>query len=230
MTARYAVYFAPDPASPLTSWAASWLGCDVAAGITRRQPAIAGVTAERLCEITAEPRCYGFHATLKPPFALDAGHDADELDTAIEAVAGGLAAFAAPPLRLSSISGFWALTLSAPCPAMLTLADTCVQALDRFRAPPTDSELARRRQANLTPRQEALLAEWGYPYVIDEFRFHMTLTGRLDGPQRHAVGEALAPLVEPFCRDPLTVDTISLLRQEAADAPFRLIRRYPLCG
>jgi putative phosphonate metabolism protein len=230
MTARYAVYFAPDAASPLAVWAAAWLGYDVATGTAVPQPAVAGIAAERLREITAEPRRYGFHATLKPPFALAAGHSADELDTAIATMAGGLAAFTAPPLRLSNISGFWALTLSAPCPAMLVLADTCVRAIDRFRAPPSQAELARRRRAGLTPRQEALLAEWGYPYVMDEFRFHLTLTGRLGGAERDAVGQQLAPLVEPFCRDPLPADAICLFRQNTSGTPFRLVRRYPLGG
>jgi putative phosphonate metabolism protein len=229
MTARYAVYFAPDAASPLPLWAASWLGYDVATGMTP-QPAVAGIDAERLREITAEPCRYGFHATLKPPFALAAGHSSGELDTAIAAMAGGLAAFAAPPLLLSNISGFWALTLSAPCPAMLALADACVRAIDHFRAPPSEAELARRRRAKLSPRQEALLAKWGYPYVMDEFRFHLTLTGRLGAAERDAVGQSLAPLVEPFCRDPLPVAAICLFRQDDTGAPFRLIRRYPLAG
>jgi putative phosphonate metabolism protein len=230
MTARYAVYFAPDPASPLAVWASSWLGYDVATGAMPPQPAVPGIAAERLPEITAAPRRYGFHATLKPPFVLAPNHDEAGLDAAIATLAAGLAAFAAPPLRLSNISGFWALTLSAPSPAMPALADPCVRALDRFRAPPSEAELARRRRADLTPRQEALLAEWGYPYVMDEFRFHMTLTARLHGAERDAVGEALAPLIEPFCRDPLSVDAICLFRQETAEAPFRVIRRYPLAG
>jgi putative phosphonate metabolism protein len=229
MTARYAVYFAPDPASPLASWAASWLGYDVASGTALPQPEVAGIAAERLRAITAEPRRYGFHATLKPPFALAAGCNIEELDTAIAVMAGGLAGFTTPPLRLSNISGFWALTLSAPCPAMHALADLCVRELDRFRAPPSEAELARRR-ANLTPRQEALLAAWGYPYVMQEFRFHLTLTGRLDGVERDAVGQSLAPLVAPFCRDLLSVDAVCLFRQDAADVPFGLIRRYLLSG
>lgn len=230
MTARYAVYFAPAPASPLAYWAAAWLGYDVAAGTPVPQPAVTGIAAGRLHEITAEPRRYGFHATLKPPFALAERRDAEELDAAIAVLAAGLAGFAAPPLLLSNISGFWALTLSAPCPAMLTLADACVRALDHFRAPPSEAELARRRRANLTPRQEALLAEWGYPYVMEEFRFHMTLTGRLDGRGRDAVGRELTPLVEPFCQSPLAVDAVCLFRQDGTDAPFRLIRRYRLGG
>ena len=66
-----------------------------------------------------------------------------------------------------------------PSAALQALADACVEQLDRFRAPPSDAELARRRRASLTPRQDAMLVRWGYPYVFDTWFFHMTLTRRL---------------------------------------------------
>jgi putative phosphonate metabolism protein len=227
---RYAIYFAPDPASPLARFGASWLGYDVATGAAVAQSIVAGIEAGRLHAITAEPRRYGFHATLKPPFVLAEGRDASELDAAAAGLAAGIPSFAAPPLRLAQISGFWALTLPAPCPATHALADACVSALDRFRAPPSEAELARRRRARLSPRQEALLAAWGYPYVMDEFRFHMTLTARLAGHEGETLGRLLGPLVEPFCQAALEVDAISLFCQDGPDAPFRLVRRYPLTG
>jgi putative phosphonate metabolism protein len=228
--ARYAVYFAPDPDSPLARYGAAWLGYDAATGTNVPQPALSAITSERLQEITAEPRRYGFHATLKPPFVLADGVDKAELDAAVSALAGRLTAFAAPRLRLAQVSGFWALIPSAPCEPLDNLAASCVPELDQFRAPPSATELARRRRAGLSPAQEALLLRWGYPYVMAEFRFHMTLTARLSGAEGDAVGAALAPLVEPFCQAPLPIDALSLFRQDAADRPFRLIRRYALAG
>src|SRR5580658_295312 len=124
-SSRYAVYFAPDAASDLASFAASWLGYDVATGRSMGQPEVAGITAERLYAITAEPRRYGFHATLKPPFVLAAEANADELDEAVSALASGFSAFAAPRLRLARISGFWALMLSQPCATLHQLAGIC---------------------------------------------------------------------------------------------------------
>lgn len=227
---RYAIYFAPAAASPLARFGAAWLGYDVATGEVLAPPAIAGIAPDRLRAITAEPRRYGFHATLKPPFVLADGFDAAALDAEAAALARRSAGFVAPRLRLSCISGFRALTLSAACPAMQLLADACVSELDRFRAPPAAAELARRRRADLSPHQEALLARWGYPYVMDEFRFHMTLTQRLDTKEGAVIERILAPLVAPLCRTPLPVDAISLFHQPDPDAPFRLIRRYPLAG
>jgi putative phosphonate metabolism protein len=230
MSGRYAVYFAPEPVSDMARFGAAWLGYDVATGEAVAPPVVAGIDPERQHAITAEPRRYGFHATLKPPFALADGTDADALSAAVAAFAGSIAAFTAPRLHLASISGFLALTLSEPCAAMQDLADRCVGVLDHFRAPPSAAELARRRRAKLTPRQEELLARWGYPYVMEEFRFHMTLTARLDADEGAVARNALAPLVAPLCQSPLAVDALSLFHQPSAEAPFRLVDRYKLAG
>jgi putative phosphonate metabolism protein len=225
---RYAIYFAPEPGSALARFGAQWLGYDVATGAAVPQPALAAINAERLRAITAEPRRYGFHATLKPPFALAEGHTAEALDAAVTALARGGTVFTAPSLRLASISGFWALTLSAPCRPLHALADRCVRDLDPFRAPPSAEELARRRRANLTPRQDELLSRWGYPYVMDEFRFHMTLTTRLDATEGAMVARTLEPVVAPLCREPLVIDALSLFHQPSHETPFHLVQRYPL--
>jgi len=227
---RYAVYFEPEPQSALARFGAAWLGYDAPTGARVPQPSVDGTSAERLRAITEEPRHYGFHATLKPPFALADGSDAAALDMAAAVLAAGFPAFAAPPLKLERISGFWALMPSTPCPMLNRLAAVCVAELDRFRAPPSPEELTRRRRAGLSPRQETLLQRWGYPYVMEEFRFHMTLTGRLDDQEAIALGRLLMPLVEPFRREELTIGAIALFHQSARDQPFRNARRYPLTG
>jgi putative phosphonate metabolism protein len=225
---RYAVYFTPEPGSALAEFGARWLGWDIEAGTPVVQPAIASIDPERLRTITAEPRRYGFHGTLKPPFVLADGTSETDLSAAVASLAAQVSAFAAPRLRLMRIAGFWALTVSEPCPPLDGLAKRCVRELDRFRAAPAAAELERRRRAGLSSRQETLLQRWGYPYVMEEFRFHMTLTGRLDGTESAAVGAALAPLVAPLCQASLPIDAIGLLHQPSAELPFRLLRRCRL--
>ena len=229
MGPRYAIYYAPKPGSKLARFGAEWLGYDITTGATLPQPVLCKISSERLCEITAEPRRYGFHATLKPPFSLAEGCDAAALDAAVAALAADAEAFEAPRLQLTCLTGFWALTFSEPCPEMDRLAERCVAEFDRFRAPPSPTEFARRREAGLSLAQEALLRRWGYPYVMTEFRFHMTLTGRLDPVEGAQVAAELAPLCAPFCESGLLIDAIGLFRQ-TPDHPFRLLRHYKLTG
>jgi 2'-5' RNA ligase len=65
---------------------------------------------------------------------------------------------------------------------------------------------------------------------MEEFRFHMTLTGRLDADRR---GPILAMLRERFAglkRDALAIDRIALFRQDDAKARFRIIGEWPLAS
>jgi len=227
---RYALYFAPERGTALARFGRRWLGYDPTSGEPQPQPVLPQLSPLRLAAITAEPRLYGFHATLKPPFAL--ADDADErtLFRAVAALANRLPAFSAPPLKLANISGFWALVLSDACPEMDAVAVSAVDELDAFRAPPSDAELAKRRHHGLSQRQEALLMRWGYPYVMEEFRFHMTLTARLEGEESAAVGGILQDMVAPLCRDYLRVDAVSLFHQAARSEPFRIIGRHRLTG
>lgn len=230
MTARFALYFAPPATSPLGRFGDAWLDADRA---TAQAPAVGcadAVTLARLIEITRSPRHYGFHATLKPPFALVDGCRVADLERAAAGFAEARARFVASPLILKPLAGFVALLLRERSTAMETLAADCVAAFDRFRRPAEPAELARRRAIGLTPRQERYLNEWGYPYVMAEFRFHMTLTGRLAEPERTPVLDLLHPLVAPFCREPLMVDAIAVFEQADRDEPFRLRRRYSLAA
>ena len=217
MTARYALYYAPRREEALAAVANRWLG--------------RASTSERLTEITAEPRHYGFHATLKPPMALaDSMSERDLLD-AVGQFTYRLRPFTTPPLVLSELSGFLALVLSAPSPELQQLADKCVVEFDAFRRPPSESELARRRAARLTQRQDELLQRWGYPYVLDQWRFHLTLTGRIADPaERATIAKLLNQRFAPFIGQSLDVRDLCVFRQPSADRPFILLARFRLGG
>jgi hypothetical protein len=73
-----------------------------------------------------------------------------------------------------------------------------------------------------------MLARWGYPYVMDEFRYHMTLTGPLDGPLRARVGEAMLAPLETILREPLDIVDLVLCVEPAPLERFRVLRRFPL--
>jgi putative phosphonate metabolism protein len=225
---RYALFWAPPRGSALARFGASWLGWDAEAGELVPHPDVPRLPVP-VAEITATPRRYGFHGTLKPPFRLAEGAGFAGLDRAAAALAGRIPPFQAPALEPARIGAFVALVPSAPGPALDALAAACVQELDAFRARPDERELARRRAHGLSPRQEEHLARWGYPYVLDQFRFHLTLTGALEREDGDEVFDILAGLTAPFCAAPLPVTELCLFG-EGESGHFRIIRRYALSG
>jgi putative phosphonate metabolism protein len=224
---RYAVYYAPPAEGGLWRLAQQWLGRDCETGEALEQPALDGWRAAEIAAATASPRRYGFHATLKAPFRLAPGVRLAALETALADFAARRRPFLTPSLKVAAIGSFIAVTLTAPAPAMQALADAAVQELDHMRAPLTDAELARRLKAGLPLRQEELLRRWGYPYVQEEFRFHMTLTGSLAAAERRErLQSQLAALFRPVLAEPVPVGEICLYSQADSDSPFRLARRF----
>lgn len=223
---RYAVYVAPDADSPLGRFGNAWLGFEPRSGADLPRPALTGLTESDIRRATAAPARYGFHATLKPPFALAEGTDVAALDAAVAALAAGLAAVDIPALRLAHIGRFLALVPDRPVAALDALAAECVTVLDRFRAPESPDRVRQRRDG-LTDRQAALLAQWGYPYVLDEFRFHLTLSGPLAADGRASVAAALDKALGDILAAPLPVRDLALFG-DPGGGPFRLVKRYPL--
>lgn len=221
---RYAIYYAPDPTSALGRFGAAWLGRDAIAGRPAARPASGPIAPDRLAAITAAPARYGFHATLKPPFRLAAGARLDDLRTAADQFARGRMPFPMPPLMLGALDGFLALVPAGDAPALHALADAAVAAFDHLRAPPSADELAR-RGAGLDPARRALLARWGYPFVFAAYRFHITLTDRLEDAERARVRRALAPLVAEALAEPARVEAVWIFEEPAPGAAFRAIRR-----
>lgn len=223
--ARVAVYYAPLPDDPLTSAAAAWLGRDPVTNAPVRQPDLPGIA-----ELTADPRGYGFHATLKPPMRLADGRSWNALLDAAEALAARIAPFDLPPMAVSDVHGFLALRETAPSAPLQALADACVADLDAFRAPPTEAELARRRRSSLTAEQDAMLVRWGYPYVFGTWFFHMTLTRRLSAEEKARIQPAAEAHFAAALAVPRRVVDLCLYTQAGAGAPFVIAERLPLRG
>jgi hypothetical protein len=222
---RVALYYAPAVDDPLFALSSSWLGRDPQTNAACPQPALANIA-----DLTGEPRQYGFHATLKPPMRLVPGTSWDALLDEIHGVAVSVPAFELPALAVADVFGFLALRETVPSPELQALSDACVAGIDRFRAPPPQAELHRRRRHALTPAQEANLGRWGYPYVFATWFFHMTLTRRLSAGERAVV----LPAAEAYFAGALAmkrwVTEICLFVQPAEDAPFTIAERVALRG
>ena len=207
----------------MAEFGAQWLGWDIDLARICDRPEVTGIE-----DITVAPRKYGFHGTLMPPFRLAEGTTPEALEAAVERIAARQSPIRLSGLELSTIGRFLALTPVGDACALQELARDIVAGLDQLRAPPTTAELARRRAAGLTINQEANLLRWGYPYVLDEFRFHMTLTDKLTGMQRPlaeaAIRERLPELPQPF-----DMAEIALVG-ERTDGMFQTLGRFALTG
>ena len=220
---RVALYYAPAEDDPLWRCGNDWLGRDVRTNTRRPQPNLAGIE-----ELTAEPRLYGFHATLKPPMRLRDGSSRAAFLEAAARVAAGVPQFDLPPLHVDNLHGFLALREAEPSPALQALADICVAGVDEFRTPPDEAELARRRRGGLPPAQEEMLVRWGYPYVFATWFFHMTLTRRLSAEEHERVRPAAERLFAPTLRLPRRVTDICVFTQREPGAAFGLTERLAL--
>jgi len=233
VTARFAIYGVPGTGSAsaagraLLRRAEQWLGRS-AVGHPVVPAVPEGWTREAVDAITASARRYGFHATLKAPFRLAAGRTPEELRAAVAQFATGQAGALIPELSLARLGGFYALVPGVHAPELLALADEVVVSFDRFRAPATAAEVARRDPASLSPRQRELLAAWGYPYVLDEFRFHLTLTDRIPPERQPAVEHALGNWFAGAIGRTVPVEALALFTEAEPGAPFALQAVYPL--
>ncbi|UJX47585.1 DUF1045 domain-containing protein [Xanthobacter sp. YC-JY1] len=226
---RYAVYLAPPADGALWRFGSAVLGYDAETGDAPAAPDIAGFDAEAWHAATAEPRRYGFHGTLKAPFRLADGASEDDLAQLMALSAAGHHAFEMPPLEVRAIGSFVALVPAVPSPKLEDLARSAVLELDGLRAPLSESEIARRKPERLSARQLGYLEAYGYPYVLDEFRFHMTLTGPLPEPERVQALNALTSAFAASGADvPATVTDMALYVEEPGARQFRLVRRFPM--
>jgi putative phosphonate metabolism protein len=222
VTRRYALYGLPAPGSRLEAFGTAVLGYDNVSGAPVAHPA----GLEGLAAVTAGARVYGFHATLTAPLRLAEGITEADLVAAARDLATAHPPVRVGPLAVAALGPFLALVPQDPPPELGLLAAECVAALDPFRAPLTEAARAKRRPDRLDARGRALLDRWGYPYVFEAFRFHMTLTDALPEAERDAWRARLTEAYAASGPEPLVIDALCLLTQDGSE-PFRLLARLP---
>src|ERR1700692_3555819 len=174
---RYAIYFVPGADSELYRFGASVLGYDCYTG--RDIALIDGADAASWTEFVREPRVYGFHATLKAPFYLGKGSNEADLERAVLDFAADQPAVLVGELAVRELGSFIALVPKTPRPLLDRLAQACVREFGQFRLPMTGPERERRLAGGLSARQIENRSRLGYSYVVEDFRFDVTLNGSL---------------------------------------------------
>lgn len=223
---RFALYYAPPRESAWWKAGCEWLGRDPETGAALTPPQPAGL-ARSLDSLTVAPRRYGWHGTLVPPFRLADGVTPEALFEAARQWAARVAGFTAA-VEAATLGRFVALRPAddAGETALRELAANALRAIGNLRAAQTPAELAKRLDAPLTLRQRAYVEAWGYPYVFEEFRFHMTLSDSLNDAQ------TCAQLVEAWNAQmreagSLPVAGAALFVEPQPGSPFVLWRRLP---
>lgn len=225
---RYAIYYAPQSGSALDRFGAHLLGYDAYARTELPFPDGMALSVPDWQELTGDPRKYGFHATLKAPISLADGKAEAELLAACAAFAETRRPIPVITPTVNEISDFIAIVPAGPAAELEALAADCVREFDSFRTPLTAEDRARRNPSKLTPRQCDYLDRWGYPYVMEEFRFHMTLTGRLPAERRETIVAILRERFATLNMTSLSIDRIALFRQDSRSTRFRIVGHWPL--
>ncbi|HQT88123.1 MAG TPA: DUF1045 domain-containing protein [Acidiphilium sp.] len=216
---RYALYYAPEHDDPLWQAGTRWLGRDPETGFDLEPPAVPDIATR-----TTAARRYGFHATLKAPFAI--GTDEAALIVAVAELAARLRPFTLPRLAVTRLDGFIALCAIEESPALRCLAARCVIGLDRHRAGMRPEDRLKRIEG-LDPRGIDYFDRYGYPHVMERFRFHLTLSDR-GAPE--AMFRAACDYFAASLGLTREVRALALFREDAPGADFRLIARVPMGG
>jgi hypothetical protein len=223
---RYAIYWAPNLSSPIAQFGREWLGGDPETGAPCERRDAFGLDANLVEKATASPRRYGLHATIKAPFRLAAGTSQAALSEAIAAFCGRRRPVCSGPLRLHRFARYLALVPASDRAGIEWLEAECVTHFDRFRAPLTDADRAR-RPGNLPPLEEQHFEQFGYPYIFSRFFFHITLAGPLSDDELSRVEAALAPAVAPFTQAAFNIEDLCLAGDPGGGAMFEIAGRYP---
>ena len=218
---RAAIYYTPAAGDPLARAAADWLGRSAFDGEATRAP------DEALDAWTASPRRYGFHATMRAPFRLAEGTDLLDVDARLASLCAALAPVRIARLELARLGRFLALVPGETPAGLAALERDVVEAFDPLRAPLTAEEVARRKPERLSKPQRRNIERWGYPYVLGEFRLHMTVTGSLEGDALACAETRARSHFAPFLGAPLAIDRLAVFVEPEPGAPFRVHSLHP---
>ncbi|MDA0655379.1 MAG: DUF1045 domain-containing protein [Proteobacteria bacterium] len=228
MTSRYALYLVPPEDHPLYRLGQHLVGRDSHYGGPLPQPVLDDVDPQWLAKITTSPRHYGFHGTLKPPFHLAEGESAEALHETVEKFAANQSAFTVPVFEIRVLDGFIGIVPATRSDALHSLADSCVRDFDHFRAPAQSAETQKRRARSLTPAHDVLLERWGYPYVLEEFRPHFSLTERIEeADKRETTLSAIKASLPSEALSDVPFDSICIFGQPNEWMPFYETMRFP---
>ena len=231
---RVAIYFLPKKNSSLENFGKNLLGRDInkkkKISLTRRQKYFInrGFTYfDELKDYCEQPAKYGFHATLKAPFRLKRNVKTKNFYDVISHIAAQHSRFKIKGLKIVYSKKFTLITSRKPNKLLINLENDLVKHLDTFRAELNKTEIKKRIPDSLTFKQNKYLKEWGYPFVLDQYKFHMTLMNQNNNKLSNKQKLELEKLIYKISNNLLEFNEISLLG-ENKNGYFEEIKRFKL--
>ncbi len=225
MYSRYAVFYLPPSDSPLADFGAQWFGYDIRTG-KFREPI--QTTTFDLKELTKISHRYGLHATLKAPFRLKKKYDLSNLFKRVEKQASKSEPFTYPSMKITQLAGFPALMPKHNRAKMVHLEERLVHKLNKFGKKPDQSTSDRRRKVKLNALEQEYFRLYGYPYVLDHFRFHLTLCDKAERSTRSVISSFLEENYSEVLTSSLEVREIAVVGERKSDGYFEELERFAL--
>lgn len=218
---RYALYCIPSAGHRLLKLIEPWFARSAYG--TQIEAEMGPFSCGEHVALTATRARYGFHATMKAPFHLAEGFDAHTLPVMLKGFATRQCAVNMGRLQVTRFGNYLALAPVKQPQTLTDLAQAVVETFEPARAPLSDHDLARRTKPSLSERERELLLRWGYPATEENFKFHMTLAGPVEGDLLDRAQDYLCDLLAPALAKPFILDTLALFAEPNPPGSFNII-------
>ena len=225
---RYAIYFAPSETSKIGQFGRLLLKRTAKKMVDEGM--LTDLPKELHRKIIKTPQHYGFHGTLKAPFELHPDYNLYHLDTTLIKFCSSFPDFSIKSLKLQIIAEFIALVPNGEVERLYQLHRKLTEEFNYLCGPLSDFDRDRFLARGLTNGQKKYLCRYGYPFILDSFKFHLTLTSSLTENEQTTCLELLDNMIVDFKDERLSVDRVCLFKQETRKSPFFMVKEYNLQG
>jgi hypothetical protein len=222
---RYAIYYVPSENSELDLFGKCWLGWDPYKGVETTKSDLSKLPSfKKFSSLVLTPKQYGFHGTIKAPFKLKNEYTYNDLENKVREISKQIHSFYFDQLIIKKLGNFIGLIPTNNL-KVNAVSNKFVEELDYLRDELSESEIKKRKPHKLTSNQKQMLFKWGYPYVFDEFKFHLTLTSKLNVVEIDDVLRSLQNILKQVNLNKISFNNICIFGQKS-DEKFYFVQRF----
>ena len=222
---RYAIYYAPIENPELDLFGKCWLGWDPYKGEETTKSDLSKLPSfKKFSSLVLTPKQYGFHGTIKAPFKLKNEYTYNDLENKVREISKQIHSFYFDQLIIKKLGNFIGLIPTNNL-KVNAVSNKFVEELDYLRDELSENEIKKRKPHKLTSNQKQMLFKWGYPYVFDEFKFHLTLTSKLNVVEIDDVLRSLQNILKQVNLNKISFNNICIFGQKS-DEKFYFVQRF----